>query len=88
MNFKKQLTGERINLFEKHLTNDVKTFNLVFDDFPISLPDDTEIEIGEIKRTNCYEITTNSGEKFDHYFERRKLDESIIDDDFSNDDDF
>lgn len=84
----KQLTGERINIFENSLTNDVKTFNLLFKDYPLSLAPDVEIEIGDIKRVNCYEIKTSSGEIFDHYFERRKLDESIIDDDFSNDDDF
>lgn len=86
-NFKSKLTGERINLFENSLTNDVKSFNLVFSEFKLDLPENQEIEIGEIKRVNCYEIITN-GEKFDHYFERRKLDESIIDYDFNefNDD--
>lgn len=84
----KKSVGERINLFENSLTSDVKTFNLVFRDFPIDLPGETKIEIGELNRVLCYEIITSNGEKFDHYFERRKLDESIIDDDFSNDDDF
>lgn len=80
----KQLTGERINQFENSLTFDVKTFNMIFTDYPISLAENIEIEIGEIKKVNCYEITTSNGEKFDHYFERRKLDESINDDDFDD----
>lgn len=80
----KQLTGERINQFENCLTSDVKTFNMIFTDYPISLAADIELEIGEIQKVNCYEITTSTGEKFDHYFERRKLDESINDDDFDD----
>lgn len=88
MSFKTLLTGERINLFENSLTNTIKEFNIIFSDFPIlGFSDNTEIEIGEIVKTNCYQIKLTNGEKFDHYFERRKLDESIIDD-FSNDDDF
>lgn len=84
----KEVVGQRINLFENSLTNDVKTFNIIFKDYPLSLNSEVEIEIGEIRRVNCYEIKTSNGEVFDHYFERRKLDESIIDDDFNNDDDF
>jgi len=80
----KQLTGERINLFENSLTNDVKTFNIIFKDYPIKLVEDLQVEIGELQRVNCYQITTSNGEKFDHYFERRKLDESIDDDDFDD----
>lgn len=80
----KPLTGERINLFENSLTSDVKTFNMIFKDFPVNLAPDAEITIGEIQRVNCYQIKTSSGETFDHYFERRKLDESINDDDFSD----
>lgn len=80
----KQLTGERINLFENSLTSDVKTFNMIFKDFPLKLAASVEIEINEIQKVNCYQITTSTGEKFDHYFERRKLDESISDDDFSD----
>ena len=81
----KQLTGERINKFENSLTNDVKTFNMIFTDYPLDLAGDLEIEILELQKVNCYKIQTSTGESFDHYFERRKLDESIIDD-FSNDD--
>ena len=81
----KQLTGERINQFENCLTFDVKTFNMIFTDYPLDLAADTEIEIGEIQKVNCYEIINlSSGEKFDHYFERRKLDESISDDNFDD----
>lgn len=85
-NFKKRLIGERINLFENSLTTDVKTFNMIFDDFPLDL-ENQEVEIGEIIKVNCYEIKTKSG-NFAHYFERRKLDESIMPDDFSDDSDY
>lgn len=89
--FKTGLTGERINLFENNLTNSIKDFNILFKDFPIDLEEnnmreDTEIEIGTLVKSNCYEIINlMTNEKFDHYFERRNLDESIIDD-FSDDD--
>lgn len=92
MSFKTKSIGERINLFENSLTNTVKEFNLVFKDFQINpneieINENTEIKIGNIVKTNCYEIINlMTNEKFDHYFERRKLDESIIDD-FSSDDD-
>ena len=87
MKFKTRLVGERINLFENSLTTDVKTFNMIFSEYPVDLPEDQEIKIGEIVKVNCYKLTSN-GETFDHYFERRKLDESIMPNDFSNDDDF
>ena len=83
----KQTIGERINLFENSLTSDIKTFNMIFKDFPVDFPDEAEITIGEIHKVNCYKLTC-SGQEFEHYFERRKLDESIMPIDFSNDDDF
>jgi hypothetical protein len=87
MNFKIRPVGQRINLFENSLTNDVRTFNMIFNDYPLNLPPDELIEVGEIIKVNCYEIITSSG-KIEHFFERRKLDESIIDDDFNDRDDF
>lgn len=84
---KLQLTGERINYFENCVDNSVKMFNNVFKDFPIDLPENTEIEIGEIVKVNCYEIKNIAeNTSFLHYFERRKLDESIMPDDFDDDD--
>ena len=79
--------GDRINLFENALTNDVKTFNMIFRDYPLDFSPHEEIEIGEIVKVNCYKLTC-SGKTFEHYFERRKLDESIMPNDFSDDDDF
>lgn len=80
--------GEKLNFFENNLTNTVKWFNIVFRGFPIDLPENTEVTIGDLVKCGTYKITTNTGEKFEHVFIREKFDESIIDDDFNEHDDF
>ena len=79
--------GNRINQFENQTVTTVKEFNKLFNESPLKDYDENlEVEILDLKHALCYNVKV--GDKLtEHYFERRKLDESNLPDDFNPNDD-
>lgn len=79
--------GDRINQFDNASITTVKEFNKIFKESPLKDYDENlEVEILDLKHALCYNVKVGNVTT-EHYFERRKLDESNLPDDFNPNDD-
>ena len=79
--------GDRINQFDNASITTVKEFNKLFKESPLKDYDENlEVEILDLKHALCYNVKVGNVIT-EHYFERRKLDESNLPDDFNPNDD-
>lgn len=78
--------GDRINQFDNASNTTVKEFNKLFKESPLKDYDENlEVEILDLKHALCYNVKVGNVIT-EHYFERRKLDESNLPDDFNPND--
>lgn len=78
--------GDRVNQFDNASNTTVKEFNKLFKESPLNGYDENlEVEILDLKHALCYNVKVGNVIT-EHYFERRKLDESNLPDDFNPND--
>ena len=64
--------GDRINEFENGLTQNVKSFNIIFREVPIvGFKDTDEVSIGDITKGSCIRLLSVAESNIEHDFQRK-----------------